>query len=1446
MHTTTAVRILGLSFTILFAVTETAAAQVGVSVTPDGQMTPQRPTNSGPYSADFFVKNTSSGSDVFDIACSGLVNVTCTGVSQSVVSLSPGDSALVTATYTVGGVGTGELDLSAVSQFTFSWDEGYYQVPVVGLPPSNWDVVPLNHDNQAMGRCATGCFAATYAQSTVSYISLDVPRNVTLVYHGDRVWPKPFVHLNVQKPSGTTPQTIWLQVKKAGVFQTFVNGETLLKFTAASSGWQRIGGQLRDSTWATGMQDVEIVVTWNYASGSPTQQVWATKLLVVNEKSSPIARGWTLAGVQRGYHQPDSSLLITEGDGSAVLFRKSGSTFVAPAGEFSAVTINGKGWKRRYADSTSVYLDSAGRMTDVYDRFNNRTQFLYTAGTYRLITIRDPNSQDLVLAYGTYGLASIRDNITPFRYTNITVPSDTTLTAIQDPDGVSTTFQYDGSKRLWKVTDRRGSMTTLAYQTISSKSTGKLTTVTAPAVPIFGEGTVAPVVSYTPWQPVGVPYATTASTPYALVRPDTVYGRITDPGGHVTRFTVGRWGQPVAQIDALADTTITTYDANGLPIRVVYPTGVKDTIGYNASGLPIFVRAAGRDSATYIRYAAWAQPDSVWGYQVPLVRNFIGPNGRVDSTLTLSAAGAAVTKYLYDARGRIERVTDPENHLAGRTWYLGTNGNRSRDSLPGNRQTYYSYDTRGRRTNTSTPGVTPHFMTYDVLNRLLKDSIAGMAPTVYAYDSLFLRTVTDPRGQVYRFAYNALGWTTARTDPVNKADTLRYDRDGLLRQWKNRRQQAVTYNYDVGHRITLKFDTNADTTSWGYSADDRVMMAKKRWAVDTQFVSTAGRLDSTRTRLGGQAFTQRFRYTTAGQLDSVEVVGGGVTFLARKYLWHAQWGALGTIRLAGGGTTALATNRDGQLASTTLPGTDAIARTYTAVHDEAQVSTAATYAATVNRYLNFDAAGRITRQIFGSGIAGRAFSYDGLGRLVADSQIAYSGPSNPCEEPNIVDENGNLCTYEGTWNTVPGGSVTYSYDAVGNRTDQAGDYGTGNRIRQFATCIYVTDSLGDGNVLSRTCGSEVVRFSWTAESRLAALKVVGGDSVELAYDAAGRLARRKLIGAAARFFLWQGDNLLAEIDSVTGKVAEYSYYPGLDNPHAVITGTTPHFAHLDGIGNVIALTDSAKNVKRDYDFDAWGGLRGGTDSKPFNNADRARFKSALWLGPQVDVYYMRARWYESKSGRFLSEDPVGLAGGVNPYSYAVDDPVNNADPTGQWCRKVLFTFVDNNGDERQGEKLVCEEVTGADLWAIERFLERQSTTLRNLWSQWGWSTLGTGSQAPSCHGGFSQWRCNAIEDALRELRRAGNTDQCRDLGHRASARFHAGFFVWAPRLPSAVYGATRSNAFGVMEVWTWLGISAFGPGQLGNTIAHEEYHHLVNGGDENVARDVGYSCAGMV
>ena len=50
---------------------------------------------------------------------------------------------------------------------------------------------------------------------------------------------------------------------------------------------------------------------------------------------------------------------------------------------------------------------------------------------------------------------------------------------------------------------------------------------------------------------------------------------------------------------------------------------------------------------------------------------------------------------------------------------------------------------------------------------------------------------------------------------------------------------------------------------------------------------------------------------------------------------------------------------------------------------------------------------------------------------------------------------------------------------------------------------------------------------------------------------------------------------------------------------------------------------------------------------------------------ETGLYYMRARYYDPQLGRFVSEDPIGLAGGINAYVYAGDNPVNGRDPSGE-------------------------------------------------------------------------------------------------------------------------------------------------------------------------------------
>jgi len=66
----------------------------------------------------------------------------------------------------------------------------------------------------------------------------------------------------------------------------------------------------------------------------------------------------------------------------------------------------------------------------------------------------------------------------------------------------------------------------------------------------------------------------------------------------------------------------------------------------------------------------------------------------------------------------------------------------------------------------------------------------------------------------------------------------------------------------------------------------------------------------------------------------------------------------------------------------------------------------------------------------------------------------------------------------------------------------------------------------------------------------------------------------------------------------------------------------------------------------------------GTVANPFQFTGRENEENGLGL------YFYRNRYYAPQWGRFISEDPIGLAGGVNPYTYVGNDPLDGIDPSG--------------------------------------------------------------------------------------------------------------------------------------------------------------------------------------
>ena len=194
---------------------------------------------------------------------------------------------------------------------------------------------------------------------------------------------------------------------------------------------------------------------------------------------------------------------------------------------------------------------------------------------------------------------------------------------------------------------------------------------------------------------------------------------------------------------------------------VQYPSGGTAYYTYNSDGLVTAATPPGR-ATQHFRYGAWALPDSTWGTGYQGVR--YGISGGKVTWMRVGAGGGSsgsTTYYSYDSYGRMSSVTDPEGNRT-KSYFTGTNGNRSLDSIPGNRLTTYGYDAYGRQKWVQTPDGVRDSVQYDVRNRVVASYDGTSAPpTRFSYDTArYFNRVCD--GCEGRKRTNGIGATTMR------------------------------------------------------------------------------------------------------------------------------------------------------------------------------------------------------------------------------------------------------------------------------------------------------------------------------------------------------------------------------------------------------------------------------------------------------------------------------------------------------------------------------------------------------------------------------------------------------------------------------------------------------------------------------------------------------------
>ena len=228
---------------------------------------------------------------------------------------------------------------------------------------------------------------------------------------------------------------------------------------------------------------------------------------------------------------------------------------------------------------------------------------------------------------------------------------------------------------------------------------------------------------------------------------------------------------------------------------------------------------------------------------------------------------------------------------------------------------------------------------------------------------------------------------------------------------------------------------------------------------------------------------------------------------------------------------------------------------------------------------------------------------------------------------------------------------------------------TDNRLKTYNGTTYYYDELG--NLIHRELADgEVQNYFYDLHDQLVKAEIFKKDGMKetwaYTYDALGRrIGKGRLKNEEVSDdlenptrFVWDGSHLLQEIHS-DGRYTYIYTDPDSYEPLAQVRDWTTEdgenrqqtrYFHCDQIGIPREMTDKDGNLLWFGNYTGWGRLK--EETKVTDSAYQPFRLQNQYADRETGLHYNFFRYYEPDAGRFVNQDPIGLRGGNNLYTFA--------------------------------------------------------------------------------------------------------------------------------------------------------------------------------------------------
>lgn len=831
------------------------------------------------------------------------------------------------------------------------------------------------------------------------------------------------------------------------------------------------------------------------------------------------------------------------------------------------------------------------------------------------------------------------------------------LSGFRDENGISDSIEYDAIGNVVVVTEGVGTPEQRVTRFTPDAAGNILTVVREGAT--LADGIVVP--------------ASTIAFTYDARGNET---SLTDGEGNVTRYRYNRLGNITRIIDPKQSAWLATYDAAGNQLSATTPLGHTATYEYDRAGNLTTVTDERGKITRWVYDGVNRETAIVDTYGK---RYAISYNGWGLTTSETDEDGR-VMRTEYDRDGRPSRSTDGRGNVIDMA-YLAEDGTPSSSFLPteityptfktmqrfdarnrpvmdttllgqDGRVTSYRYDRRGDQIESTDEQGHTRYIQYDALARpkRLTDSLGRNIDMLWDTRDNLVR-IRYPDGTAMRFEYDRANRLLREIAPLGQITSYEYDVNGNITTITRPNGARVVYRHDLADRVERAEITPAGATEptlaydYAYSPTNEMLSWTDGTHGATYTYDDAGRVLSETVDYGsGITLGYSYTYTDAGYKRTLTYPDGTVVTYE-----HDAAGVLSSVNIPGEGL--LSVNEWDWVApkKLTLPGGTVRELTHDGLLNVTGVKVRSPGQQLL---LDLNAEYDDTELLSKRSIDGTEtkYEYDTEERLL--EAAVTDGPT----ETFTVDATGNRITHtatSGEWQydandrLIQRGDTTYEYDAAGNLTRK------------------IVGTSG--------APQTITRFSYDGLNRL--IEVQDGSGATVATYAYDPFDNRlwKQVGGARTHYLYADEGLIAEAGSTGNVTTLYGWRPDGEwstDPIFVrgALGSGPStqvgfaYLHNDQLGTPIRATDRQGNVVWRGDYSSFGSATLAAANQLVQNLRLP----GQYYDAETGLHYNTRRYYDPQTGRFVSQDPLGIGGGWNPYAYAGADPINKVDPTGEW------------------------------------------------------------------------------------------------------------------------------------------------------------------------------------